>query len=179
MGLDNWVMGQGSSSSARTGGQVPWCPHSRPEAGSQDLCCRVSQAVGQDQLPPGAPTVLDAAGTLCTCLFATSSHNTQFLGDFYYLFKLLGIYCRLASAWFGGVGGAGKAEKELEACSLGFLRSDSASSPPASGTFLLGVLCALSWNWKEDSKTLHWTETLLPTSLAHLPRTCRLVQFQL
>lgn len=52
-----------------------------------------------------------------------------------------------------------EAEKELEAC-LGFLRSDSASSPPASGTFLVpqhvllgcSELCT-GTEGKEDSRS--------------------------
>lgn len=135
-------MEQGSSSSPQTGGQVPWCPQSFLSTAARTSAARISQAVGQEQRPQERLLLWMLLG-LCTCLFAISSHNTQFLGDFYYLFKLLDIYCRLASAWFGGVGGAGKAEKELEACSLGFLRPvlfPCLWNLPGSQHALLGVL---------------------------------------
>lgn len=131
-----WTAGYGKGLHPQTGGQVPWCPQSLPSLAARTSAARMSRAVGQAQLPQAAPTALDAAGTPCPCLFATSSHYTVF-GRLLLFIQTLDIYCRLAGAWFGGVGGAGKAEEELEACFLGFLRSDSASSPPASGTFLV------------------------------------------
>lgn len=139
MGLDSWVMGQGSSSSAQTGGQVPWCPRSRPEAGSQDLCCPHKPLWARNSFPQELLLLWMLLG-LCALACLPPPLITYSFWEIFTIYSNLDIYCRLASAWFGGVGGAGKAEKELEACSLGFLRSDSASSPPASGTFLLGVL---------------------------------------
>lgn len=118
-----WTVGDGArvfilSSDWRAGTLVP---PELPEPGSQDLCCHITQAVGQEQRPQELLLLWMLLGLRAlACL--PFPLITQLLGDFYYLFKLLDIYCRLASAWFGGVGGAGNAEKELEACSLGFLR---------------------------------------------------------
>lgn len=93
-------------------------------------------AWNSSQVAPLPGCALGASGTSCTCLFA-SFPNTRYLGDFYYLFRLLVIYCRLASAGLGDKGWGWEGRKELET------RSDLPSKvrvgipPPASGTFLV------------------------------------------
>lgn len=74
-----------------------------------------------EQLPPdGASTRLSlgCCWDLCTCLFATLSHNAVF-GRLCYLFRLQVIYCGLSSAWSGDAGEGREGQKDLEA--LGFL----------------------------------------------------------
>lgn len=62
LGLGGWVVEPGSSN-PQTAGRCP--------------AAHIGEAVGQELLPPDSSSCpLDAAGTSCTCLFTTSSHNS-------------------------------------------------------------------------------------------------------
>lgn len=97
LGLDSWVMGQTGSSSSSDWGAGTLVPPKRAGCGPG----------------PAAPRQLLLLWMLLG-LFAPACAPppliTQFLGDFYYLFKL-DIYCRLASAWFGGWGDPGRQKR--------------------------------------------------------------------
>lgn len=62
LGLGGWGVEPGSSN-PQTAGRCP--------------AAHIGEAVGQELLPPDSSSCpLDAAGTSCTCLFTTSSHNS-------------------------------------------------------------------------------------------------------
>lgn len=139
-----WKLGDAARGSAapQTGQQWPFCPQSLPESGSQDFAplsqARLwgpGRAVPQWLLDQAVPWTLLGLYALAFLPPPLPTHRTWEI-FLLYLFRLLVIYCRLASAWFEDEGRGWEGIKA--AGGLPDLPgSESASCPPASGTFLI------------------------------------------
>lgn len=161
----------------QTGQQWPFCPQSLPESGSQDFVLPSRArlwgpggAVPKWLLYQAVPWMLLGLYALAFLPPPLPTYSTWEI-FLLYLFRLLVIYCRLASAWFGDEGWGWESIQAVGGLP-DLPRSESASSPPVCGTFLvfqpvlagralssvlqLSVRDTTGWVSSPDCKTPAW-----------------------
>lgn len=124
-------------------GRYPGAPKAFPSLAAR-TSARMSRAVGQAQLPQAAPTALDAAGTPCPCLFATSSHNSFW--EIFTIYSNSGYLLQIGKCLVWGCGGSWEGRRGVRSMFFGLsevrlgILSPCLWNLPGSPARLLGVL---------------------------------------
>lgn len=141
-----WTAGYGKGlHPPQTGGQVPWCPQSLPESGSQDFCCPHEPGCGPG---PAAPGGSDCFGCCWHTLPLPVRHLLS-LHSFWEIFTIYsnsGYLLQIGKCLVWGCGGSWEGRRGVRSMFFGLsevrlgILSPCLWNLPGSPARLLGVL---------------------------------------